>query len=209
MFSANSLTPRQTEIIDFLQELRREGKNAPTYREIAAQFGFKSPKAAADHVRTLEKKGYVRRLKGRSRGIELLFFENASINSAISVPVLGNIPAGYPETQTEYQHGTLAVDPAILGDSTDHRLFALRVNGESMTGRDIHEGDWVVADADVSPKEGDVVVALIDGENTLKTLAGQKDGFFLKAESPFHNDLIPINEMGIQGVVRAVLRRIY
>lgn len=209
MFSVSSLTPRQTEIIEFLRETRREGKSAPTYREIAAHFGFQSPKAAADHVCALEKKGYVRRHKGRSRGIELLFSEKPSINGAISVPLLGNIPAGYPETQTEYQHGTLVVDPAILGGSTDHRLFALRVNGESMTGRGIHEGDWVVADADVSPKEGDVVVALIDGENTLKTLAGHKDGFFLKAESPFYPDLIPISKMDIQGVVRAVLRRIY
>ena len=208
MFSINNLTPRQTEIIDFLQELRRKGKNLPTYREIADHFGLKSPKAAADHVCALEKKGYVRRRKGRSRGIELLFSEKPSANGAISVPLLGNIPAGYPETKSEYQHGTLAVDPTILGGSTGHRLFALQVNGESMTGRGIHEGDWVVADADVSPKDGDVVVALIDGENTLKTLAGKKNDFYLKAESPFHTDLIPTNEMGIQGVVRAVLRRI-
>ena len=151
MFSINNLTPRQTEIIDFLQELRRKGKNLPTYREIADHFGLKSPKAAADHVCALEKKGYVRRRKGRSCGIELLFSEKPSANGSISVPLLGYIPAGYPETKSEYQHGTLAVDPAILGGDTGHKLFALRVNGESMTERGILEGDWVVADADVSP----------------------------------------------------------
>ncbi|MBC8393498.1 MAG: repressor LexA [Deltaproteobacteria bacterium] len=209
MFSIDGLTPRQTEILEFLRKFRREGKSAPTYREIAKHFGFKSPKAASDHVHALEKKGYVRRHVGRSRGIELLFSEDTSTNNTITVPILGNIPAGYPAEQTEHRHGTLDVDKAMLGGSAKHRLFALLVNGESMEGRSIHNGDWVVADADLSPNEGDVVVALIDGENTLKTLAKQKGHFFLKAESPKHSDLIPIKEMMIQGVVRSIFRRMY
>jgi len=209
MFSIDDLTPRQTEILEFLRKFRREGKGAPTYREIAKHFGFKSPKAASDHVHALEKKGYVRRHVGRSRGIELLSSEDTSTNNTISVPILGNIPAGYPAKQTEHRHGTLAVDKAMLGASTRHRLFALLVSGESMEGRSIHDGDWVVADADLLPHEGDVVVALIDGENTLKTLAKQKGRFFLKAESPKHSDLIPIKEMMIQGVVRSIFRRMY
>lgn len=72
----------------------------------------------------------------------------------------------------------------------------------------IHEGDWVVADADAPPHEGNVVVALIDGKNTMKTLARQEGRFYLKAESPNHSDWVPIDEMVIQGVVKAVLRRI-
>lgn len=209
MFSIGALTPRQTEILEFLRKFRRKGKSAPTYREIAKHFGFKSPKAATDHVYALEKKGYVRRHGGRSRGIELLSPEDTSTDKTISVPILGNIPAGYPEKQTENKHGTLAVDKAMIGGSARHRLFALLVSGESMEGRGIHEGDWVVADADLPPNEGDVVVALIDGENTLKTLAKQKGRFFLKAESPKHPDLIPIKEMMIQGVVRSIFRRMY
>lgn len=208
MFSMRSLTPRQTEILEFLREFRQEEGSAPTYREIANHFGFKSPKAASDHVCALEKKGYVRRHGGRSRGIELLLSERTSTNATISVPILGNIPAGCPETQTEHCLGTLAIDKEMLGGSVGHRFFALKVNGQSMEGRGIHERDWVVADADASPHEGDVVVALIDGENTLKTLARQKGRFYLKAESPNHSDWIPIDEMVIQGVVKAVLRRI-
>ncbi len=76
-----------------------------------------------------------------------------------------------------------------------------------MRGRGIHAGDWVVADADAAPREGDVVVALIDTENTLKTLALKKGGYFLKAENPDFPDLMPLGEMRIQGVVRVVLRR--
>ena len=77
-----------------------------------------------------------------------------------------------------------------------------------MEERGICEGDWVVADAEASPREKDVVVALIDGENTLKTLAQKKGHFFLKAESPNHHDWIPVNELEIQGVAKAILRRI-
>ena len=95
----------------------------------------------------------------------------------------------------------------MIGCPAGHRLFALQVTGDSMKGRGIHDGDWVVADTDASPHEGDVVVALIDGENTLKTLAMKKNRYFLKAENPNFPDLIPLGEMVIQGVVRVVLRR--
>lgn len=208
MFSIKELTPRQAEILKFIQEFQYEEGVAPTYREIASHFGFESPKSATDHVRALEKKGYVRRHSGRSRGIEVLTSDRAPANNAFSVPVLGNIPAGFPEERTGRRRATLVVDRAILGDGHKRGLFALRVNGESMTGRGIHNGDWVVADAEASSREGDVVVALIDGESTLKTLVKQDGSFFLKAESPNHADATPKAEMVIQGVVKALLRRI-
>ena len=208
MFSIGNLTPRQTEILDFLYEFRRKEKIVPTYREIADKFGFKSTKAATDHVCALEKKGYLRRHSGRSRGIELLTSTQLSAPKAIGVPILGDIPAGYPELRDEHRNGTLAVDPAMLGGVAHHRLFALQVKGDSMEERGICEGDWVVVDAEAAPREKDVVVALIDGENTLKTLAKQKGHFFLKAESPNHRDWIPVNELVIQGVAKAILRRI-
>ncbi len=208
MFSTDNLTSRQTEILDFLHEFRRKEKIVPTYREIADNFGFKSTKAATDHVCALEKKGYLRRHSGRSRGIELLTSAPRSAPKAIGVPILGDIPAGIPELRDEHRNGTLAVDPAMLDGVAHHRLFALRVKGDSMEKRGICEGDWVVADAEASPREKDVVVALIDGENTLKTLAQKKGHFFLKAESPNHHDWIPVNELVIQGVAKAILRRI-
>ena len=208
MFSTDNLTSRQTEILDFLHEFRRKEKIVPTYREIADNFGFKSTKAATDHVCALEKKGYLRRHSGRSRGIELLTSAPLSAPKAIGVPILGDIPAGIPELRDEHRNGTLAVDPAMLDGVAHHRLFALRVKGDSMEDRGIFEGDWVVADAETTPREKDVVVALIDGENTLKTLAQKKGHFFLKAESPNHHDWIPVNELVIQGVAKAILRRI-
>lgn len=206
MFSRPELTQRQRQVLEFLHEFRRKEKIVPTYREIVSHFGFKSTKAATDHVCALEKKGYLRRHSGRSRGIELVF--STPDIKAIAVPIVGNIPAGQPEQKDEYQLGLLAVDPTLLNGVTHHHLFALQVKGDSMQERGINDGDWVVVDADAAPRERDVVVALIDGENTLKTLAKQKGQFFLRAENPNYKDWIPLEELVIQGVVKASLKRI-
>ena len=109
--------------------------------------------------------------------------------------------------ETEHCDRSIAVDKEMLGRSAGHRLFALKVTGDSMKGRGIHDGDWVIADSEVSQHEGDVVVALIDGESTLKTLAVVKRCYFLKAENLDYPDLIPLAEMAIQGVVKVILRR--
>ena len=202
------LTRRQSEILEFLRDTHHYEGTTPTYREIAAHFGFKSPKAAADHVYALEKKGYIRRNSGRSRGIELLPTTKKTLNEIITVPILGSIPAGIPEELIENSNGVLSLDRVLLGTTAGHRLFALEVKGDSMEGRGIYKGDWVIADADVPPHAGNVVIALIDGQNTLKTLAKQKGRFFLKAENPEYSDLIPIQEIIIQGVVKAIFRRL-
>lgn len=206
MFSMAKLTLRQSEVLHFLTETHLALGMTPTYREIADRFGFKSTRAVADHICALEKKGYIRRRSGQSRGIELLSLMKTFNHAAISVPILGNIPAGNPDELFEHANGTLSIDQELLRGVTKHRLFALRVNGNSMEGRGIYKGDWVVADADARPHENDVVVALVDRQNTLKTLAKKKGQFFLKAENPKYKDLTPVTELVIQGVVRAVLR---
>ncbi|MBW1790298.1 MAG: repressor LexA, partial [Deltaproteobacteria bacterium] len=177
MYSYRNLTQKQALILDFLQNFRNQEGIAPTYREISGHFGFKSTKAASDHVRALEKKGYVRLHGNRSRSIEIVSPEADSSSHAVSIPILGAIPAGKPEKKEESRSDTIAVDERILGNCKRHRLFALKVTGESMMGRSICDGDWVIADADSSPNKGEVVVALIDGDNTLKTLAKKKKRF--------------------------------
>jgi len=208
MYSDNKLTPRQTEILDFLCEFQGKERVAPTYREIANHFGFKSTKAATDHVCALEKKGYLRRHGRRSRGIEIITSDKQTISESIAVPILGVIPAGTPEQKIEHQDGTIAINVSFLEGVSHHRLFALQVKGDSMIGRGIHEGDWVIADADVVPRENDIVVALIDGENTLKTLASKKNKFYLRVENPDYSDWIPVNELIIQGTAKTIIRRI-
>ncbi len=96
----------------------------------------------------------------------------------------------------------------MLGAAARGRLFALHVTGDSMAGRGIYAGDIVVADADAPPRIGDIVVALIDQESTIKTLAQGKEGKYLKAENPRYPDLAPVIEMDIQGVVRTLIRKV-
>ena len=161
-----------------------------------------------DHLCALEKKGYIRRYRGRSRGIEVLSITGPTCPETISVPIMGNIPAGSPEPKTEDRQGSLAIDSTIIEGISNHRLFALQVKGDSMEGRGIHEGDWVIVDADAAPRKNDVVVALTDGENTLKTLAQKKNNYYLKAENPSYSDWTPYEELLIQGVAKAIIRRL-
>ena len=201
-----TLTQRQREVLEFLQEYDHAG-GSPTYREIAKHFGFKSPKAATDHVSALEKKGKVRRRRRRSRGIEITSSESAK-DRTIEIPILGHVEAGDPFEGTEINAGGLLVDESLLGAAARNRLFLLEVHGDSMTGRGVCDGDLVVADRDCAPGAGSMVVALIDGQNTLKTLAFERGAFFLKAENPRFRDLVPVTEMTIQGVVRLILRQV-
>lgn len=207
MFGMNNLTQKQSEILRFLRKYKREKGTAPTYREIAGWFGFKSVRSASDHVSALEKKGYLRRHSGRSRGIELLCSERSPTKGSVSVPLLRNLPAGSSEEKTEYDHDIINVDHKLLKGFSDNRLLALKIDGDSMDKSGIHEGDWIVADADAAAQEGDVVVALINGRNTLKILARKKGGFYLKSENSDRSDWIPLEALAIQGVVKTVLRR--
>ena len=182
--------------------------NSPTYREIAVAFGFRSPRAAVDHVEALARKGYLRVHRHRARGIEVLVKSSDMAENTITVPLLGRIAAGRPTEASEEATAPIRVDKTVLGKASRGRLFALRVEGDSMVGRGIYEGDIAVAEADAEPRIGDIVVALIDRENTLKTLAQGTDGSFLKAENQRYPDLLPVTELTIQGVVRALIRKV-
>jgi len=202
------MTERQRCVLDFIRgEVAARG-SAPTYREISSAFGFHSAKAAVDHVAALARKGYVRVHRGRSRGIEVLVSPADKEEDTVAVPLLGRIAAGRASEETETWAGRVRMDKAMLGRASRGRLFALRVTGDSMTGRGIHAGDIAVAEADVPARIGDIVVALIDQESTLKSLAKGADGSFLKSENPLYPDLLPVTQLTIQGVVRALIRKV-
>ncbi|MDZ7665097.1 MAG: transcriptional repressor LexA [Desulfotignum sp.] len=177
MYSESKLTKRQSEIFHFLCEFMENEKMSPTYREIADHFGFKSTKAAADHILALEKKGFISRHGRRSRGIERILPLAQKPSNTISVPIMGDIPAGIPEHKTQHQNRMITIDASMIKGPIHHRFFALKVKGDSTDRPGIHDGDWVIADADVVPCENEIVVALIDGENTLKTLAKKSAKF--------------------------------
>lgn len=119
--------------------------------------------------------------------------------------IAGTISAGYGEPVDPTELGSIPVDLAALNIKATTRTFALRVRGDSMSGAHIADGDLVVIEAR-EPKIGDIVAALIDGETTLKRFVAKDGQIFLKAENAKYPDLIPLRELTIQGVMRAVVR---
>ncbi len=195
-----SLTKRQQEILDFVRNRRSEWGRMPSTREIQRFFGFASQTAAVNHLKALERKGFLRRLPGD------LIPVNADRFS--SIPILGSIPAGMPTYGEAVEEGGLAVDLRSIGISDSARTFALTVRGDSMIDAHIQEGDVVILEYK-EPRDGDVVAALIDGETTLKRFVMNGGQPYLKAENPAYPDLIPAMELVVQGVMVALTRRAF
>ncbi|MBI3698696.1 MAG: repressor LexA, partial [Acidobacteria bacterium] len=188
---AARLTKRQQLVLRFLEERSENGETPPTYREICAHFGYKSPKAAADHIAALEKKGLVTRDRRCARGLRL-------VHESIGIPVLGRVAAGLPREALAESEQRLALDPAFCGIRNRSRAFALRVTGDSMIGRQVFDGDIVLLEHEAVPQNGDLVAALIDNESTLKTFVRRNGKVWLRAENPHYPDLIPALDMQIQ-----------
>jgi repressor LexA len=204
----NSLTPRQRQVLDFIRTAQQDGGETPSLREIAKHFGFSSMTAAADHVRALRRKGLLAGRPKRARSLRVVSPWQAWKRPTVDIPLLGAIPAGRPEDRLQEVEGCLSVDVGSLGIRPTARTFALQVHGDSMIGRHIMAGDYVILEHGMTPRAGDVVAALIDNESTLKTFVVDKGKPHLRAENPRYPQLIPAQELVIQGVMVALLRRV-
>ena len=201
-----TLTSRQQQILDFIDQCQTSTGETPTLREIAAHFGFRSLNAARDHIRALCKKGVLQQRPGKARALQLVNPLREQRSQVVDIPIFGSIPAGYAEGQTENAEGCVSIDVNSLGIRKTARTFALRVRGDSMIGRHICDGDIVVCEHGTEPKNGDVVAALIDNESTLKTYVKKGRKVYLKAENPNYPELLPINELVVQGTVVSAIR---
>lgn len=179
----------------------------PTQAEIAKHFGFSSITSAADHLRLIRKKGFLEEADGKARALKLLWHEPRRRVDVMEIPLFGSIPAGFAENKVQEAQRHIVVDPGWLGVKSVQRMFALEVRGDSMIGKHIMDGDIVVLEHGQTPKSGEVVAALIDNESTLKTFVLNRGKPFLRAENPKYPDLIPLQELLIQGVFRALIRR--
>lgn len=197
------LTERQQEIIDFLQAEHRRTGIMPSTREIQEHFGFASQTAAVSHLKALEKKGVITRLEGKARG--LIFTDSLNREPIVDIPIYGSITAGFGDDTAAQSEGCLSVDTNSMGVSPSSKTYALRVRGDSMINAHILDGDHVVIE-DKDPREYDVVAALIDGETTLKRYVFKEQHPYLKAENPKYPDLIPAQELKIQGVMVGLVR---
>jgi repressor LexA len=203
----NALTRRQQQVLEFIQTRQQREELTPTLREIADHFGFRSLTAAADHVRALQKKGVLENQPSRARSLRVFSPWQGLRRPVVDIPIFGSIPAGIPESRVQDAKGCLSIDVASLGIKPTPRTFALEVRGDSMIGRHILDGDLVILEHGVTPRNGDVVAALIDNESTLKTLVLERGRVWLRSENPRYPQLIPASELVVQGVMMALVRR--
>lgn len=197
------LTDRQQQVLDFINAHHREQGVAPSLREIQAHFGLASPFGIKRHIDALTAKGALRRLDGKARG--LLPSTHPREGSLIEIPIFGVIPAGLPVDAQQEADSFVSIDTAALRVRPDSKVFALRVRGDSMIDASIVEGDTVFL-TPREPRPQDIVAALIDGESTLKRFLVQRGRPFLRAENPRYPDLLPAQELVIQGVMIGLLR---
>ena len=205
-----TLTDRQREIYDYIVAFRNENGCSPSIPEIQRHFGIRSPNGVAGHLRALETKGIIRRAERGSRQIDLVMDESETSPVMHRLPMYGQIPAGVPqELQVSEAEGSALFDEAILGFKPKEGCFLLKVRGDSMQDAGILNGDMVVIEPEHTPKAGQIVAALIDGESTLKRLVFVHGEWFLRAENASFRELHPRAELVIQGAVRMVVRQLH
>ncbi|MHB8523381.1 MAG: transcriptional repressor LexA [Limisphaerales bacterium] len=201
------LTRAQQRVLDFIRAEIQAGRPAPTHREIADHFGFRSSRAAACHLEALKRKGFLDSDARKARSLRVVSPLTKFRSRIVDIPVFGSIPAGFAEDRQQEVKGCVSIDIETLGLKPTPRTFALEVRGDSMIGRHILEGDLVVLEHGMTPRPGDVVAALIDNESTLKTFVTDRGKPCLRAENPKYPKLIPAQELVIQGVMVALIRK--
>lgn len=197
----NELSATQAAVLAELRRKADSGEPFPTYRELCAQFGWSSTGTARDHLQALARKGCIQLAAGRARKIRLL----DSTAAVTRVPIIGRVVAGSPVAVNEAKEGMLPI-PAHWANRGAH--FALRVAGDSMEGAGIFQDDYVIARQTPVPNNGDIVVATIDGETTLKRYRRVRGRLYLIAENPRYSPIaVTGNQTAVvHGVVVGLLR---
>lgn len=196
-----TLTKRQEEILNLIKSHISDFGFPPTRADIARTLGFKSPNAAEQHLRAIEKKGFISILSGASRGIVLSNAENDEI------PVIGLVAAGGPILAEENVEKTIPRSKNLLASEID---FYLRVKGDSMVDVGIFEEDLIGVSKKTSPKTGSIVVARINNEVTVKTLIElNQSKVVLRPENQNYSDIEinpSVDELVIEGSCVALIR---
>ena len=221
------LTRRQHEILEFIQQSITDRGYPPTIREIGDQLGIRSTNGVNDHLKALEKKGFLRREDLKSRAMRPVAMDNvvslaerrrAVGNVALlsddddmcEVPILGKVAAGVPILAVEQATDTVKVDRVLLGGHRE--VFGLRIVGESMIEDGIFDGDYVFVKKTAAARTGDIVVAMIEGEATVKRYFPEGDRIRFQ---PANANMSPIivrkaefKSVDIIGIVVGVYRKL-
>ena len=207
--SPEVLTDRQRSVLDFLRQFLRENGYPPTIREIAAHFDMRSPRGVQDHLKALERKGYIRRAKERSRGIEVLKLGDGRENprsNVVRLPLIGQVAAGAPVLSEENIEEWIEV---VASFAAREGNFLLKVVGDSMVDAHILDGDTIVVSPQETARDGEIVVALVDDEATVKTFYKEPGGIRLQPENPrLKPIMVPAGSADVRiiGKVVAVMR---
>lgn len=194
------LTEKQAAVLDFLRRRADRGEPPPTNQEICDEFRWSSTRAARDHLRRLERKGY---LELSGRGHRRVRLRDAPMSIA-RVPIVGRIVAGVPVESLENFEGWAPVPAEWIGGGAH---FAVRVKGDSMKDAGILEGDLVVAHKQPTGDDGDIVVAILDGDSTLKRLRRRGKSTTLVAENRRYRSIpVRTESAEIQGVLVGLMR---
>lgn len=194
----DQLTPAQARVLDAIRSRVDAGQAPPTYRELQADLGFHSTASVRDHLRALERKGFLSLGEGRFRSVRLV----RDTAHATRVPVLGQVVAGLPTPAQEEFEGFVEVPSQwVRGDT-----FALHVVGDSMKDAGILEGDVAVLRRDLAPRAGHTVCATMEGETTLKIFEPRDDGAWLVPANAAYRPIKLSNDSVVQGVLLATVR---
>ena len=198
-----TLTERQKEIVDFIRRYRDRRGISPTQREICEEFGYSSFGTLQKHIRLLMEKGVLVRDWNKRRSLVLA--EEASRAYAVEVPLYGRIAAGRP-IEVVAGDETVAV-PEVLTRKGEN--YVLKVNGQSMVDEGVHDGDYVVVQKREKAASGEMVVALVNGEATLKRYFRESDGRIRlqPANERMAPMFFPEHEVAVQGIVVGLMRR--
>ncbi len=224
MGDRDELTDRQKQVLSFISESIRHRGYPPTLREIGEKMGIRSTNGVNDHLKALEKKGYLAREDLKSRALRPLVKDrdrggkssvtpvSAMTDDLVEVPLVGRVAAGAPLLAVENVEDTVKVDRFFLGPGSVKEVFALRVKGDSMIDDGIHDGDFIFVKKSLAADKGDIVVALIEDEATVKRYYPEGDVIRFQ---PANRDMQPImvrkrdfKSVNLIGIVVGVYRKI-
>ncbi len=206
------MTARQEEVYEYIKKYSKENRMPPTVREIGNHFEISSTNGVRSILAALIKKGYINRSPRLSRGIEIVDTDKESSKNApsntIEIPIVGRVAAGTPILAVQNLEGTVTIDRDFLACRSD--VFALRVKGDSMINAGIFDGDLIFARQQKTADRGEIIVAQIDNEATVKYYHPSSDHVELRAANPKYKPIIVNNkkDFSIAGRVIGVMRRV-
>ncbi|MBT3292862.1 repressor LexA [Candidatus Peregrinibacteria bacterium] len=200
-----SLTPHQRTVLNYIGEFQHKRGYSPSLSDLAMAFNVRSKNAVAKVVNALVREKYLEKdPKGRIKIIDINEPSEEKYQAMV-LPLFGPISAGFAAPVEEQAEELVTLDNYLVNNR--NKTFLLRVKGDSMIDAGIFEGDLVIVERDREPKPEEIVVAILDGEFTLKRLKRQKGKYYLQAENPNYPDMYALEELKVAGVVTSTIRK--